>query len=101
MLKKVNLPVAIPNLAFKKRVEALASEGGELAKSFRDLSERMLKFALHIQELVKRAEKLDGSVNGEHKKLLREELRKAVGAIKGFCTLDKFLDVTRELEHSL
>ncbi len=60
-------------------MQSLAAEGSALAKSYRDLSERMLRFAQHVGALSERAYELDDGDTGKHHKHLRVALAKAVG----------------------
>ena len=80
MLKKVEVLPATLDLSFKKRVQTLAAEGSALAKSYRDLSERMLNFAQQIGKLSQRAYELDGGEQGQHHRHLRATIAKAIGS---------------------
>jgi hypothetical protein len=79
-MPKVEVLQATLDLSFKKRVQTLAVEGSALAKSYRDLSERMLNFAEQIGKLSQRAYELDGGEQGQHHRHLRATIAKAIGS---------------------
>ncbi len=64
--------------AFSRQVAALAKEGQELADSYANLTERMLKFGQRFRAVWDEARRLDGSPHGTHHQHLRDELAKAV-----------------------
>lgn len=79
MLKRNQIEV-LPALdkSFARRVSHLADEGTALAKSYADLTARMLIFAERFRILWDEAKKFDKSERGVHRAYLREQIAKAV-----------------------
>lgn len=67
------------NTNFENQVQKLAVDGKALAKSYADLTDRMLRFAGQFNALWERAKALDNDAeNGHHRKFLRETLEAAI-----------------------
>jgi len=65
--------------SFSKEVDSLASEAKDLQKSYKTLTERMLRFAVRFHDLWKEAHRLDGyKDNGQHTAHFRTVLGKIV-----------------------
>jgi hypothetical protein len=80
MLKKSQAQVLAPiDATFVRRVAALATDGHALAKSYADLTARMIRFAERFNEIWNEAKRLDKADRGRHHEHLRGQIAKAVG----------------------
>ena len=79
MLKKTRGEILAPlDQRFEKRVAQLELNGRTLAKSYADLTVRMLNFAEQFRALWSEAATLDNADNGRHHNHLREKIAAAV-----------------------
>ena len=72
------VPKSALSVGFIRQVRELASEGRELAKSYADLTTRMLRFSQRFRQVRDEAQRLDGEGDGQHRQHLREQLADAV-----------------------
>lgn len=82
MIKKRPRVLAPLNPAFTRKVARLASDGRDLARSYADLTERMVRFAEQFYAVWQEAKSLDRTRNGRHHEHLRGEIAKAVGTTR-------------------